>query len=91
MIYLPNSVIKETITETINGATYKLNFGRLWSWSVGRRESQYHSIRFTKNNTDIDPHVYDKEVFDKLVGKMYDKEVSSFINENFDKLKINYY
>ncbi|WP_334090245.1 hypothetical protein [Helicobacter typhlonius] len=73
--------VSEKIIETINDATYKLEF---------RPENDRENyITFTKNDMKIDPRVYNQEEFNTLLNKMYNKELSSFIAENLTKLKIN--
>ncbi|WP_334084881.1 hypothetical protein [Helicobacter typhlonius] len=73
--------VYEKIIETINDATYKLEF---------RPENDRENyITFTKNDMKIDPRVYNQEEFNTLLNKMYNKELSSFIAENLTKLKIN--
>lgn len=75
--------VSETIIETINDATYKLEF-QPDPWNI--RENY---ITFTKNDMKIDPRVYNQEEFNILLNKMYNKEISSFIAENLTKLIIN--
>lgn len=70
----------ETIIETINDATYKLEF---------RPDSRKNYMIFTKNGMEIDPRVYNQEEFNILLNKMYNKEISSLIAENLTNYKIN--
>lgn len=74
--------ISEKITETINGATYKLNLT-----SVSGGSSIY--LFFTKNGVKIDPRVYNQEEFNTLLNKFYDKEMVRFISENIKDISIN--